>query len=303
MFRPTLTALSKKSSQAWVARQGRDHFVKLRVASQFKSRSAFKLIELDDQLDFLKHPDVNVVVDLGASPGGWSQVVSQRLGYGDGTQLEPEEDEHVTRETFKPRPKKKRIMPSLPGSAYDPLNIDTIEHEIAQRERAGHGFIVAVDLLPIGTIPGVRSVRGDFLQPEVNREIQELIWRRTKRDLPGPVSEARVDVVLSDMAPNISGHAIRDMELSYDLCMAVLNFAKRNLRAAHEIGRPMGGALVLKNFASNAMAEFRREHLEPYFHTVHSVKPQSSRSESSESYLVCRGWQPADGFRPSFGFL
>ena len=243
-FRPTIVALTKKSSQAWVARQGRDHYVKIRAASQYKSRSAFKLIELDDQLDFLAHPDVNVVVDLGAAPGGWSQVISQRLGYGDGIQLVPEETEPVTRSTFKPRAGRKRVMPILPGGAYDPLNIDRIEDEMALRESKGRGTIIAVDLLPMGPIAGVRSIQSDFLDPATDIKINDIVYERTKKVLFGGIRQPRVDVVLSDMAPNISGHAARDLELSHELCMAVLEFTKRNLRAAHEIGRPYGGVLV-----------------------------------------------------------
>lgn len=243
MFRPTLVAWSKKpSSKAWVARQKNDFFVKQRIASTYKARSAYKLIELDDQLDFLKHDDVKVVVDLGAAPGGWSQVISERLGYGDTIPIVPEDDEKVTRDTFKPRAGKKRVKPILPGYAYDPLNIDTVEEELASRESQGRGTIIAVDLLAMGPIPGVRSIQGDFLDPDMETRIRELAHDKQRRS--GPASEAVVDVVLSDMAPNVSGYDARDLELSNQLCLAALAFAKRNLRASNETGRTLGGVLV-----------------------------------------------------------
>ncbi|KAF8903985.1 ribosomal RNA methyltransferase FtsJ domain-containing protein, partial [Mucidula mucida] len=285
MFRPTIVACSKKSSKAWVARQGSDFFVKQRIAASYKSRSAFKLIEIDDNYDILRHKDVKVVVDLGAAPGGWSQVVSQRLGYGDGAPIDLDETGEVTRETFRPRASQKRVKPILPGNAYDPLNIDSIEEELEARESRGRGTIVAVDLLPMGPIPG---------------SIQRLVYEKTRKRGP---NQPIVDIVLSDMAPNLSGYEVRDLELSHQLCFATLEFVKRNLRASNEVGRGFGGALVLKHFASNDMITFKRDHLDPYFTSVRYVKPSSSRSESSESYFVCRGWNPDPEFRATFGFL
>lgn len=241
MFRPTIVACSKKSSKAWVARQGSDFFVKQRIAASYKSRSAFKLIEIDDNYDILRHKDVKVVVDLGAAPGGWSQVVSQRLGYGDGAPIDLDETGEVTRETFRPRASQKRVMPILPGNAYDPLNIDSIEEELEARESRGRGTIVAVDLLPMGPIPGVRSLQADFLDPETDQSIQRLVYEKTRKRGP---NQPIVDIVLSDMAPNLSGYEVRDLELSHQLCFATLEFVKRNLRASNEVGRGFGGALV-----------------------------------------------------------
>ncbi|KAF9037402.1 23S ribosomal RNA methyltransferase [Hymenopellis radicata] len=294
---PTIIACSKKSSKAWVSRQGHDFFVKQRIAASYRSRSAFKLIEIDDNYDILRHKDVKVVVDLGAAPGGWSQVVSQRMGYGDALD---ETGGVVTRETFRPRASQKRVKPILPGNAYDPLNIDTIEEELEARESRGRGTIVAVDLLPMGPIPGVRSIQADFLDPETDASIQRLVYEKTRRRGP---NQPIVDIVLSDMAPNISGYEARDLELSQQLCFATLAFVKRNLRATNEVGRGFGGVLVLKHFASNDMITFKRDHLDPYFTSVRYVKPSSSRSESSESYFVCRGWNPDAEFRPTYGFL
>ena len=87
-FRPTPARLSHKlppSSRAWLARQYRDPYVKARLSypANYRSRSAFKLVELDHKWKFLNHPDVRTVVDLGAAPGGWSQVVAGKMGWSD----------------------------------------------------------------------------------------------------------------------------------------------------------------------------------------------------------------------------
>ncbi|KAK0444990.1 ribosomal RNA large subunit methyltransferase J [Desarmillaria tabescens] len=296
-FHPTLAALSKKSSTQWIARQRRDHYVKQRASSAYKSRSAFKLLELDSQLSFLDHDDVNVVVDLGAAPGGWSQVVSQRLGYGS------EEDSEPLPSTLpRVRSKRRPAESSRPGSDYDPLNIDRMEEEIARSESKGRGTVVAVDLLPMNPIPGVRSLQKDFLDPKTDAAITDLLHSSIPGLRQRKMGKALVDVVLSDMAPNISGNALHDSEESYRLCLAVQAFAARHLRTEEQIGRRYGGVLVLKHFSFDAMNAFRKEKLEPHFSNVQYIKPPASRSESSESYFVCRGWNPVREV-PMYGIL
>ncbi|KAK0200458.1 ribosomal RNA large subunit methyltransferase J [Desarmillaria ectypa] len=296
-FRPTFAALSKKSSTQWIARQRRDHYVKQRASSSYKSRSAFKLLELDSQLNFLDHDDVNVVVDLGAAPGGWSQVVSQRLGYGSDENSEP-----LPSTLPRERPKRRHAESSRPGSDYDPLNIDEMEEELARIESKGRGTIVAVDLLPMNPIPGVRSLQKDFLDPKTDAAITHLLHSSIPGLRKRKMGKALVDVVLSDMAPNISGNALHDSEESYQLCLAVQAFAARHLRTEEQIGRRYGGVLVLKHFSFDAMNEFRKEKLEPHFSNVQYIKPPASRSESSESYFVCRGWNPVREV-PMYGIL
>ncbi|KAK0460151.1 FtsJ-like methyltransferase-domain-containing protein [Desarmillaria tabescens] len=160
-FPPSLTALSKKSSTQWTAHQRRDCYIKQRAFSA--SHLAFKLLELDIQLNFLDHEDVNVVIDLSVVPGGWSQVISW-WAFGvwvRGGQM---------------------------------------EEEIARSESKGRGAIVAVDLLPMNPIPGIWSLQKDFLDPKTDAAITNLLhssipglrWRK--------MGKALVDVVLSDMA-------------------------------------------------------------------------------------------------------
>ncbi|OAX36166.1 23S ribosomal RNA methyltransferase [Rhizopogon vinicolor AM-OR11-026] len=266
-FRQTLP-LHKKSSAAWLARQSRDPFVKARLSSpsSYRSRSAFKLVELDEKWGrFLSRPSVRSVVDLGAAPGGWSQVVAERLGWTLDT--EDDADNFGLREEAKVQKR---------GSwSVEPA------HKIA-----GRGRIVALDLLPIAPIPGVQTLQMDFLA-----QGSACVVRDALKSPRNP--EGTADVVLSDMAANFSGNKIRDTQMSLDICHAAFDFAKGALtvRKVDERGKASGGGiLLLKHFSHPLLQEFRKEYLEPNFHLVHYIKPESSRSDSAEGYWLCRGW-------------
>ncbi|KAG1864986.1 ribosomal RNA methyltransferase FtsJ domain-containing protein [Suillus subalutaceus] len=266
-FRPTLP-LHKKSSTAWLARQSRDPFVKARLSSpsSYRSRAAYKLIELNDKWGrFLSRPSVRSVVDLGAAPGGWSQVVAENFGW----TLEAADnvEDFGLREEAKVQKR---------GSwSTEPMNKIT-----------GRGNIVALDLLPMVPIPGVQTLQMDFLAPDSARIVRDAL--KNSRN-----PEGTADVVLSDMAANFSGSKIRDSQMSLDICHAVFDFAKGALtvRTVDERGKAScGGILLLKHFAHPLLQEFRKEHLEPNFHLVHYIKPESSRADSAEGYWLCRGW-------------
>ncbi|EKM51221.1 uncharacterized protein PHACADRAFT_103563 [Phanerochaete carnosa HHB-10118-sp] len=247
------------SSRAWLARQFGDPFVKARLShpAHYRSRGAFKLLELEARFKFLRAPDVRAVVDLGAAPGGWSQVASGKLGWSlDGQPLADDDD----------------------PLAY--LNAGPDDDDDAARQ--GRGVIVAVDLLPMHPIPGVQTLQTDFLAPDADELVEALLATAGGRG---------VDVVLSDMAANCTGSAVADTEASLQICEAVLAFARRHLRTAREIGRRRGGVLVLKHFQHPLLQQFREEELEPRFYSVMYHKPQSSRDESSEGYWVCLGWK------------
>ncbi|KAG2148812.1 ribosomal RNA methyltransferase FtsJ domain-containing protein [Suillus clintonianus] len=266
-FRPTLP-LYKKSSTSWLARQSRDPFVKARMSSpsSYRSRSAYKLIELNDKWGrFLSRPSVRSVVDLGAAPGGWSQVVAERLGWT--MDAEDNAEDFGLREEAKVQKR---------GSwSVEPKN-----------KTAGRGKIVALDLLPIIPIPGVQTLQMDFLAPGSARVVRDAL-----KSSQNP--EGTSDIVLSDMAANFSGSKIRDSQMSLDICHAVFDFAKDALtvRQVDERGKVYGGGiLLLKHFAHPLLQEFRKECLEPNFHLVHYIKPESSRADSAEGYWLCRGW-------------
>ncbi|KAG0691946.1 ribosomal RNA methyltransferase FtsJ domain-containing protein [Suillus ampliporus] len=266
-FRPTLP-LHKKSSTAWIARQSRDPFVKARLSSpsSYRSRSAFKLIELNDKWGrFLSRPSVRSVVDLGAAPGGWSQVVAERLGWTLDAEDNPED--------FGLREEAKVLKR---GSWSTEL----------ENKTTGRGKIVALDLLPIVPILGVQTLQMDFLAPGSARVVRDAL-----KSPKNP--EGTADIVLSDMAANFCGSKIRDTQMSLDICYAVFDFAKDALtaRRVDERGKVIGGGiLLLKHFSHPSLQEFRKEYLEPNFHLVHYIKPESSRSDSAEGYWLCRGW-------------
>ncbi|KAJ8592759.1 23S ribosomal RNA methyltransferase [Rhizopogon salebrosus TDB-379] len=265
-FRQTLP-VHKKSSTAWLARQSRDPFVKARLSSpsSYRSRSAYKLVELDREWGrFLSRPSVRSIVDLGAAPGGWSQVAAERLGWDIDV---VDTDDFGLREETKVQRR---------GSW-------SVEHE---KKTAGRGRIVALDLLPIAPIPGVQTLQMDFLAQGSASVVRDAL-KNTRNP------EGTADIVLSDMAANFSGNKIRDTQMSLDICHAVFDFAKGALtvREVDKRGKASGGGiLLLKHFAHPLLQEFRKEYLEPNFHLVHYIKPESSRSDSAEGYWLCRGW-------------
>ncbi|KAF7313258.1 RNA methyltransferase [Mycena kentingensis (nom. inval.)] len=269
-----LSYATKSSTKQWIARQARDPYIKQRNTptlsrapggplAAWRSRAAFKLVQLDEKYNFLSPLDVRVVVDLGASPGGWSQVAARKLGWPmqpnlrqDSSSLSPYADE----------------MWSPDAAPTPPLN-------------RGRGPVIALDLLPMAPITGVQFIQGDLFAPDTELLLRNLIKQHTLHD-PDP----RADVVLCDMAANSTGNDIRDIESSLTICTSVFAFAKRHLRTAESSGREFGGVLLMKHFVHPLLAAFRHE-LVQHFADVRYVKPAASRTESKEAYYLCRGWK------------
>lgn len=200
-----------KSSRRWLDRHHRDPYVKRAHQEGWRSRAAFKLLELQQKDRFLARG--MTVVDLGAAPGGWSQVAAGLVG--------------------------------------------------------DKGRVVALDVLPIEPIPEVTSLLGDF------REDGSLALLREA------VGGEAVDVVLSDMAPNVSGTAADQPRMMY-LCELALDLAR-------EVLKPQG-TLVVKIFQGEGFDAFLME-LRAAFARVASRKPKASRPESRELYLVAKGFR------------
>jgi len=194
-----------KSSRAWVRRQLTDPYVRRAQDAGYRSRAAFKLIDIDRR-DRILRPGMRVL-DLGAAPGGWSQVAAQRV---------------------------------RPG-----------------------GAVVAVDLLEMAPIPGVRILRSDF---------------RTA-DLEGAL-EGRADAVLSDMMPNVTGVALVDQARAAELLVQAGALCRKVLKPE--------GIFLAKIFQGEAFEEVLAE-LRATFQTVVVRKPAASRSESRETYLLAKG--------------
>ena len=187
-----------------------DVFVQRSKAEGFRSRAAYKLMEIDDR-DRLIRPG-ETVVDLGAAPGGWSQVVANRLG--------------------------------------------------------GRGRIIALDLLEMSPIHGVDFIQGDFREDVVLHQLEELL------------SGGRVGLVLSDMAPNISGIPISDQARVMHLAELGVDFSKQWLKPE--------GAFLVKVFQGHGYEDLVRLMRET-FRSVVTRKPEASRDRSSEVYLLGKG--------------
>jgi len=187
-----------------------DPYVRKAKALGYRSRAAFKLAGID-RTDRLFAPGQRVV-DLGAAPGGWSQVAAEKVGAG--------------------------------------------------------GQVIAVDILEMTPLPGVRFIRGDFTEAAVLREVEHAL------------GAARVDLVLSDMSPNLSGVGAADQARSIELCELALEFGLAHLKP--------GGGLLVKAFQGAGFPAFL-QHLRASFERVASRKPDASRSRSSEMYLLARG--------------
>ena len=205
-------ARRKGSSQRWQRRQTKDPYVARAVAEGYRSRAAFKLIEIDNKERLLKSGAT--VVDLGAAPGGWSQVAAKRVG---------------------PR-----------------------------------GRVIAIDRLAMEPIEGVEFLQADFMTDEGLRSLRELL------------GEVGADLVLSDMAPNISGNRAIDQPRS----MALIDAA---VELATEVLNP-GGALLTKLFQGEGQQELEVR-LRRHFGRIKRFKPRSSRAESREIYLLASDYR------------
>jgi len=197
------------SSNRWRQRQERDPYVEQAARSGWRSRAVFKLEQINAKERILR-PGV-VCVDLGSSPGSWSQLAAKLVS---------------------------------PG-----------------------GRVVAVDLLPMDPLPGVEFVLGDFTSPD------------TLTALRAALGDARPDLVMSDMAPNITGTRAIDQPRSLALLEEALAFAD-------EVLKP-GGALLLKAFQGEGIDDFVKM-LGSRFAAVKRIKPKASRAESREIYLLAR---------------
>jgi len=200
------------SSERWLKEHFDDHWVKKSKELGYRSRASFKLIELDEK-DKLFKPGMTVV-DLGAAPGGWSQIAAERVG--------------------------------------------------------DNGRVVASDILPMDSMAGVEFVQGDFTEEEVLHEIL-----RALGDEPA-------DLVISDMAPNMSGMSAVDQPAAMYLVELALDMAR-------EVLKP-GGNFVAKVFQGEGFDQYLQD-MRTSFNKVVTRKPDSSRARSREVYLLGKGFK------------
>jgi 23S rRNA (uridine2552-2'-O)-methyltransferase len=201
---------SKTSNPWWLDRHVHDPYVKRAQQEGYRSRAAYKLLGLDEKDHFLK-PGMTVV-DLGAAPGGWCQVVAKKVG--------------------------------------------------------DKGRVIGIDLLEMAPVAGVTLIQGDFSSDEGLKRVESALQGH------------KVDLVLSDMAPNFSGVASVDQARHYGLAELALEFAVHWLKPE--------GAFVVKVFQGSGFEDYFRR-VKASFRQVAARKPDASRDESRENFLVARG--------------
>ena len=201
-----------KTSQNWLREHFNDPYVKMAQKDGYRSRASYKLLEIQEK-DRILRPG-NTVIDLGAAPGGWSQVTSRVLG--------------------------------------------------------DKGRLIASDILEMDSIPDVTFIQGDFTEESVLAQILEAVGNHP------------VDLVISDMAPNMSGVKMADQARAMYLCELALDLAGRVLRP--------GGDFLIKIFQGEGFDVYHKQ-VRTMFDKVQMRKPLSSRDRSREQYLLARGFR------------
>ena len=214
---------SSKVNKAWLNDHVNDTYVKLAAREGYRARAAYKLKEIDETMGLIRPG--HLVVDLGSTPGAWSQYVRRRL--------------------------------SPSGAAAGTLD----------------GTIIALDMLPMEPIEGVIFLQGDFREDEVLARLETALAGR------------KADVVVSDMAPNLSGIASADAARISHLVELAIDFARRHMKPE--------GALVTKLFHGGGYAEMTQL-FKANFRTVKPIKPKASRDKSSETFMVGIGLRAID---------
>ncbi len=199
-----------KTSKQWMREHINDPYVQLAQKAGYRSRAAYKLLEIDER-DHLLKPGM-VIVDLGATPGGWSQVAAAKVGTA--------------------------------------------------------GKVLALDLLPLDPLAGVTFIQGDFREESVLRQLESELGGRA------------VGLVISDMAPNISGIVSADQARAMHLAELAMDFALEHLTPE--------GSFLVKVFQGAGFEEYLKN-MRQSFSKVVSRKPKASRDRSSEVYLLASG--------------
>lgn len=218
---------SKKVNKAWLHDHLTDPYVKMAQKEGYRARAAYKLKEIDEAFGLIRPGQV--VVDLGAAPGAWSQYLRRR---------------------FAPK------AAGVGGAASGELD----------------GTLIALDLLEFEPIDGVTFIQGDFREDEVLAQLEATLAGRA------------VDLVVSDMAPNLSGIASSDSARISHLVELAVDFSTRHLKPE--------GALVAKVFHGSGYSQLA-ELFKRHFRVVKPIKPKASRDRSSETFLVGIGLKKA----------
>ena len=210
-----LSGKGKKVNKTWLNQHIHDPYVRAAQKDGYRARAAYKLKEIDEHFKLIRPGDV--VVDLGSTPGAWSQYVRRRL--------------------------------SPDGAAMGALN----------------GVIIGLDMLPMDPIEGVEFILGDFREEEVLKQLEDALGNR------------QVDVVISDMAPNLSGVENVDAARISHLIELAVDFTCQHMKPE--------GTLVVKLFHGSGYSQLV-DLFKETFQVVKPYKPKASRDKSSETYLL-----------------
>lgn len=252
----------------------RDAYYRLAKEQGWRARSAFKLIQIDEQFNLFD--GVTRVVDLCAAPGSWSQVLSRVLVKG----------ESFGRRAWEEKQRKERkIVAEAAGEGQDE-GPDKAEEEGLLKPRQGVK-IVAVDLQPMSTLEGITTIKADITNPLTIPKILQALDPETYDPETSDGSHP-VDLVISDGAPDVTGLHDLDIYVQAQLLFAALNLALRVLRP--------GGKFVAKIFRAKDV-DLIYAQLRCFFKTVHCAKPRSSRASSLEAFVVCEGFNLPKGYK------
>ncbi|KAJ4298874.1 tRNA (uridine-2'-O-)-methyltransferase trm7 [Kalmusia sp. IMI 367209] len=257
----------------------RDAYYRLAKEEGWRARSAYKLLQLDEEFNLFEN--VTRVVDLCAAPGSWSQVLSrvlikgEKFGRAGWEQKQKDTQNHVLGTDQQER-----------EEAQD--GKEDASHEI-KRERREGVRIVAIDLQPISPLEGVTTLRADITHPSTVPLMLKALDPETD-DPTSPSPSSPVDLVISDGAPDVTGLHDLDIYIQSQLLWAALNLALCVLKP--------GGKFVAKIFRGKDV-DLLFAQLKLVFGRVRIAKPRSSRASSIEAFVVCEGFGPPEGFKPS----
>ncbi|MCJ1345277.1 hypothetical protein MMC31_003483 [Peltigera leucophlebia] len=253
----------------------RDAYYRLAKEQGWRARSAFKLIQLDEQFNLFD--GVTRVVDLCAAPGSWSQVLSRVLIKG----------ENFGRRAWEEKQRREQqIIYGGNQTVMEGIETHSQSGELMPRQGVK---IVAVDLQPMSSLEGITTLKGDITHPStIPRILQALDPESYNTDSNDMGQSNPVDLVLSDGAPDVTGLHDLDIYIQSQLLFAALNLALRVLKP--------GGKFVAKIFRGKDV-DLIYAQLRCFFTTVHCAKPRSSRASSLEAFVVCEGFTIPPGFK------
>ena len=249
----------------------RDAYYRLAKEQGWRARSAFKLIQIDEEFDLFN--GVTRAVDLCAAPGSWSQVLSRILIKG----------ESFGRRAWEEKQRRaQRILLTDDAAGMD----DKEEGVLKPRERVK---IVAVDLQPMASLDGITMLKGDITHPSTPPRILQALDPETYKPDEGAGESGTnpVDLVLSDGAPDVTGLHDLDIYIQSQLLYSALNLTIRILKP--------GGKFVAKVFRGKDV-DLIYAQLRCFFTSVHCAKPRSSRASSVEAFVICEGFNMPKGY-------